>query len=183
VLSSNARQYYYSERVRQEILEKKREAERRAELEKIKKEEAKALAAKRDRRKIMAVILVCFALAFAFTYLEANIVACGYELNNTKAEIADVNNQIDRIKLKIEDSYSLASIEDYAINTLGMVYPDSSSVAYMQFDEINPVVAETEAESEEPVATISVDEESGFFREIYHMVADFFNGSAHAAEK
>ena len=88
MITSNARQYYKSYRAEQELLEKKREEERLAELERIKKEQAKAKAIRRDRQRITACVLFCFLLAFSFTFLEAKIVDCGYATIAPKRRLA-----------------------------------------------------------------------------------------------
>ena len=185
MITSNARQYYKSYRAEQELLEKKREEERLAELERIKKEQAKAKAIRRDRQRITACVLFCFLLAFSFTFLEAKIVDCGYAINSAKEEISDIQDQSDRLRLEIEDLCSLARIEEYAINNLGMVYPDATDIAYVQFTPIESLtVAESTAE-EEPVASVVVHEEegqSGFLQSLYALVSGHFFEGAKAAE-
>ena len=122
---------------RMQSIEELRERERQYQLKVIRKEKKKAHNLRHDRIWVSGVVMLCFCMAICFTALEAKIASCDYQINNLKGQINSVENQRDRLALEIEDLKSLSRVEEYAIANLGMIYPDSNDITYMDFSGIS----------------------------------------------
>ncbi len=120
-----------------EQVEQVREAQRVQQLALLKKKKQQARIMWKDRFICISVAAIILALAFCFSLLEAAINLCGQEITDTKAQVADIHNQCDRLELEIEDLRSLSRIEEYATANLGMVYPEDGKVTYLRFEGLS----------------------------------------------
>lgn len=134
--------------------EKLREEDRLEKLKKHKKKTAKAKALFKERASAIMISLCVFAMALIFCILEAKIGICGYTIIETKSEIEAVQNRTKRLELEIADLASLSRVEEYARVKLGMVYPDTTKIAYIDYKPLEVATSLDRAEEEEGPVTI-----------------------------
>lgn len=77
------------------------------------------------------IAILIFASAFVYMAFEARIGEAGREINLLHSQIRTVENQNLNIQLQISSYRSLGRIESYAMNYLGMVFPDIREVRYL----------------------------------------------------
>ncbi|MEG1998126.1 MAG: hypothetical protein RR051_06750, partial [Clostridiales bacterium] len=87
---------------------------------------------RRDKINLMIAAACLFIFAFGYLYLAAQIGLSSKEISNLKADIEQINNDTARAELAYGELNSLARIEQYAIDNLGMVYPDGNSIYYLK---------------------------------------------------
>ena len=107
-------------------IEEAREAVRQQELYILEKKEGRAKALKKDKKIVIAAVIVCFLAAFGYIFSEAVISDLGHQVVTLKEEINTVQNQNDRLGLEINQLQNMARIEEYAKLNLAMIYPEQS---------------------------------------------------------
>jgi cell division protein FtsL len=105
---------------------------RRKRLELLKPGQEQRLAKRRWEAVPFALLVVLvFAVAFAYMCLDAKIGMSGREINDLEAQIKETQTLSRRTELEIGTLSSLARIESYAKLHLNMVYPDIGAVQYL----------------------------------------------------
>lgn len=161
-----------------------REKERNQQLYILKKERAKAHVLRHDKIIIAGIVISAFLLAFIFISIEAKITAYGYQVTELKEQIADIENQCDRLDLEIASLNSLSRIENYALTKLDMIYPEINSITYLEVG--GPIaVAESSGNNENNVPAQSAAEDNSehpFWTAIGNLFSQYFDRGASALE-
>lgn len=80
--------------------------------------------------KTLLLVITTVILLLAYTAITAKVTMYGYEINNTKVAIAEVENTNSQLIIEVESLSAPARIEAYATTELGMVVPDESTIIY-----------------------------------------------------
>jgi len=169
-------------------IEEEREVVRQQELYILEKKQGRAKALKKNKKMVIAVVIVCFLAAFGYIFSEAIISDLGYQVVTLKDEINTVQNQNDRLSLEINKLQSMARIEEYATVNLAMIYPEQDNTTYMPIS-VAALIDETQhlsVESEESGLTVTVKEGifvNGFLASVSDLIGRYFNREALAADK
>lgn len=102
--------------------------------------EIELLPGKEQRRPISAAVLlrsvlllvVAGVLLVSTVWMSAKATEIKYSINRTNNEIRLLENEINTINIKIQSSNGIESVEEYAIDKLGMRYPNSSQCIYIE---------------------------------------------------
>ncbi|MCL2678260.1 MAG: hypothetical protein FWE85_04315 [Clostridiales bacterium] len=134
-------------------IESIRAKERQLQWKVLERKKNKTVALRRDRAAMLASVLVIFALAFCYTFMETRIFNCGLEINRLNAEAAAIEKENDRQSLNVISLASLERIEPYARLNLGMVFPDQKDIAYVRYSGYVSVAALAQEEEVLPVVS------------------------------
>jgi cell division protein FtsL len=105
--------------------------EQKENLKVLKKRSKKTTAAQNGRAFIACVTACALILCFSLVAVEAKLGKVGYEINEVKTQITELEAQCEVADLEIEQMKSLERIESYAKNNLGMVSIESSDIIYL----------------------------------------------------
>ncbi|MCQ2547530.1 MAG: cell division protein FtsL [Clostridia bacterium] len=89
----------------------------------------------RDKKLVLGAVVLAFIvllLVIATSVLSAQI---KYENNEIIAANEELQKDIDNLKIKIDKSKNLKTIEEYAKKNLDMDYAESSQYVYMEKDK------------------------------------------------
>ncbi len=78
-----------------------------------------------DRRKVMILILVVGMICIGAIVASAYAASIAYSNNQLKNEITMLQGEVDALSIKIESASNVQTIEQKAIDKLGMVYPSA----------------------------------------------------------
>lgn len=84
--------------------------------------------------KIVAVMALIGIIAIGIVLLGARATQLQYNINTLERENIELENQITMLGIQIDSTVSFESIEDYAVNKLGMKYPNQKQVIYIAED-------------------------------------------------
>lgn len=98
--------------------------------------------------KVVLAVIAIFAVALLYTATEAKITSYGYEINQLKQSIEEVENTNAQYRLEIEQLSSPERLSEYAAQNLSMVQPDGSNIKY--------VAMNTKTMASQPAMTASV---------------------------
>ena len=169
-------------------IEEEREVLRQQELYILEKKEDRAKIHKKDKKIVIAAVIVCFLAAFGYIFSEAIISDLGYQVVNLKDEINTVQNKNDRISLEINQLQSMARLEEYATVNLAMIYPEQGKTTYMPIS-VAALTVEAQPQSaadEVSGLTVTVKENlfvNSFLASVSDLFGRYFNKEALAAEK
>ncbi|MDD2220344.1 MAG: cell division protein FtsL [Clostridia bacterium] len=169
-------------------IEEAREAVRQQELYILEKKEGRAKALKKDKKIVIAAVIVCFLAAFGYIFSEAVISDLGHQVVTLKEEINTVQNQNDRLGLEINQLQNMARIEEYAKLNLAMIYPEQSNTTYMPIAvaELTNETTPPSANNEKSGLTVTVKDNlfvNGFLASVTDLFDRYFNKEALAAVK
>jgi cell division protein FtsB len=101
--------------------------------ERLKRENAKAVARRQIKSLVVAFVLVAFfALTFGtIIYRNALVNEAKYDIFNLKAEIKSLNAQVEELGAAIENQTELSYVEQVAKESLNMQYPTKSQIVYI----------------------------------------------------
>lgn len=113
------------------------------------KEQKKTAQKNRKKRKIgtgtatvFMIIFVCSVFVLR-VYERSCIINLDTEIRALESRYEQSVKYNDDLQAKLLVSGSLNEIEDYAVNKLGMVMPQSSSVAYVNYNRNDPGIVDT----------------------------------------
>ena len=136
-----------------------------------------------DIVKIVVGVSAIFIYLLGVTFMSAKIYSAGVEINSLQSQIAETEEMIARAELEIGELASLERIETYALENLGMVYPASDDIYFLdeqsslriaQGQQELAIVASAEEEA--------VAEEQSLWQSIVDGFTSFLTGTANAAE-
>lgn len=104
----------------------------------------------------LLLALVIFSAAFAYVFLNGQIHVAAREVTRLEAQIAEIENNSKRTELAIGELGSLAQVEEYATSHLGMVYPELTSIQYLD-QQVSYQIA-TDLAALAPAETIQPEE-------------------------
>lgn len=84
------------------------------------------------RKSLFKFLILLFAFAFVIIWLHYQLAAKGYEINQLKAEIKELQNENQMLSLKKEELADLKRIEEVATKELGMSYPDQDQLQVIE---------------------------------------------------
>lgn len=84
--------------------------------------------------KIVTVMVIVGAILIGMVLLRARATQLQYEINNLQRSNLDLENQITMLNIEIDSTVSFESVEEYAVNKLGMRYPNQNQVVYISED-------------------------------------------------
>lgn len=90
---------------------------------------------KRDRAKLLMLILLIGVLCVAGVVSTAYATQIKYNLNEIAKDNKIIQGEIDNMNVIIQAENNVATIEDKAINQLGMVYPSYDQTVYISQDK------------------------------------------------
>ena len=136
-----------------------------------------------DIVKIVVGVSAIFIYLLGVTFMSAKIYSAGVEINSLQSQIAETEEMIARAELEISELASLERIETYALENLGMVYPASDDIYFLD-EQSSLRIAQGQQElaiaasaEEEAVA-----EEQSLWQSIVDGFTSFLTGTANAAE-
>ena len=131
--------------------------------------------------RLMAVsaIGLIFLTGLFFITTQAIITNRSDKIIQTKAEILDLQNSNERLKLKIAEMKSMNRIEQIARNQLGMVSPQTESIEYIAFAD--PAVAGPPAAAAASPAAAAKDVKPSILQNISRLVSHYLLGVTPAA--
>lgn len=100
-----------------------------------KKTQVKRKSAINFQLMVVSAIGLVFLTGLFFIMTQAIITNRSDKITQTKAEILDLQNANDRLKLKIAELKSMNRIELIARNQLGMVSPQTGSIEYIAMSD------------------------------------------------
>jgi len=80
-------------------------------------------ASAKDRKRVLATIVVCAMICLGLIVSAAYGAAINYSNNQMKNENKALSGEVDSLKVEIQSANNVASIEKKAKSKLGMVYP------------------------------------------------------------
>ena len=78
------------------------------------------------------LLLVAGALLVGTVWMSAKATQIKYSINRTNNEIRLLENEINTLNIKIQSSNGIESVEEYAIEKLGMRYPKENQCIYIE---------------------------------------------------
>lgn len=84
--------------------------------------------------KLIALMILLGVILLGIVLLGARATQLQYNINKINKENLDLENQITMLGIEIESAVSFESVEDYAVNNLGMKYPNQKQVIYIAED-------------------------------------------------
>lgn len=93
----------------------------------------------KDKARLILLTLFMGLLCFSLIVTAAYSAQVKYRINGLLAESDQVQGEIENLTVAIKSATNIATIEEKAINELGMVYPTTDQIAYLEKDgaEIN----------------------------------------------
>ena len=103
-------------------------------LAEYKREKATAKKTRKSRAVFMGKVFFVFVLACILVYRHTSLLEINQEIGDLQSQYADINTENEAIQSNIDQMIELGNLEDYAINNLGMVKPDSSQIFYVDMN-------------------------------------------------
>ncbi len=122
---NNYATYNYDEMMHKDIVYKSKKINDKNEIKKIKASIINRLFA------ALMIIMVFGSMAYLLIrYAEINEIK--YKNFELKQEIESISIQVEELKYRIDSTMSLNNIENYAVNKLGMQYPQDYQIVYIE---------------------------------------------------
>lgn len=100
---------------------------------------AKAGITSKDKFRLLLLTVFAGALCIGLIITTAYAATIKYEINATIRENNTIIGEIENLNVKIKSATSIQTIEEKAINELGMVQPLPSQVVYVQGAAAEPM--------------------------------------------
>lgn len=120
-----------------------------------------------NRVKPVLAILVCFAMVCFYFTLYARSIMASHQLSILNNQLEQEIKNTEYLKTQLIASYDMREIEDIAINQLGMQYPESYQIVYVDLP-----VEESDAEDTK-VALVEKTDRDG--KNVENIVKRFYN--------
>ena len=126
----------------------------------------RANARRADGVKLGLAVVAVLVYMLSLTFVSARITAAGAEINSINEAIADLENDAALADMTIGEKSALERVEAYAINELGMVYPDPGATYFLSEQSSQAIAAgrlalASAAAAEEEEAMATEEESSG----------------------
>jgi len=129
----------------------------------IKKE--KALENKKAKAKLIIYMLIIFAAFFVITYRNSQIDESFMKVKSMQAELALLQKENEQLKVSIENSFNLSTIEQQAKELLGMQKLEDSQKEYISLPKKDFV---------EPVSEKIIIEEDNWYQKLLKMITNLW---------
>jgi cell division protein FtsB len=90
------------------------------------------------KKNMLALVIVLGAAFFLFVFMSAYCASIQANINNTNAQVAGIQSEIDALNVELEKSKNIAYITNRAENELGMIYPGESQIIYVDDTAAEP---------------------------------------------
>jgi len=90
--------------------------------------------------KIISVTVVLFCMISSLIYCRVTIDNIGREITAVETAISEAKSEEVRLQTQLDSMISLDKVEDYAVNTLGMVKLENYKITYFTFCDEDAVV-------------------------------------------
>ncbi len=134
-------------------LEKQRELEKKIAIKK------KNNARRRSRFTIVSTAIVGFTLALTVLFGYSSISNMKVELSKLESNRINLENEIEHLEINLEEIKSVIDIEGTAILKLGMDYPKSDQIVYIDVNKVDGNIAK---------------ENKGLFKSIFNSIQSLF---------
>lgn len=88
-----------------------------------------------DKRKLLSFIIMIGILGVIILSIHAYCSIIKHDINKINSETAAIQTEIENIQVNIEKARNINTIEQKALNELGMIYPTSDQFVYITGDE------------------------------------------------
>lgn len=120
---------------------------------------------RKKQRKIIAYVVLGFAVLFAISYRNAQIDENFEKVQDYKKELAAVEKENSQLELAIESSLNLSNVEQQAKELLGMQKLTNQQIVYVNLEKDDHI--ETAAES------VNIEDET-FLNKVINTVKSLF---------
>ena len=121
------------------------------------------MAERKKKRKIIAYMAVIFAAFFVITYRNSQIDESFMQVKSMQSELALLQKENEQLKVGIENSLNLATIEQQAKELLGMQKLDDSQKEYITLPKEDFI---------EPVSEKIIIQEENWFQKLLKIVTN-----------
>lgn len=136
--------------------------------QKMKKENSQKQAKRQLKRKVKLVagIAISFAILFGISYQNSLITESFNEKEALKDDLAAIEKENEQLKINIEKSLNLNTVEQSAKEMLGMQKLDNSQKVYVSLPKQDYI--------EVPTEEIVTEEETNFIQKIIQNITNLF---------
>ena len=85
----------------------------------------------RDKARLLFMAVIAGVLCVALVISSAYAAGVKYKINRTIQANSDLEGEIENLNVKIKSAASIATVEERALNELGMVYPSADQYVYI----------------------------------------------------
>ncbi len=97
----------------------------------VRKEAAAPVISARDRRRALICVLLAGIVCVGVIIATAYAASIKNDMNAIIRENAEITSQIEDLTVQLKNATAIQTIEDKAINELGMIYPTSDQCVYL----------------------------------------------------
>lgn len=95
------------------------------------KQESASKAAQRDQRLAFATLIIAGLVFLGVILVSAYCTSIKYDISAMNKETLAIQEDIDQLKVKIEDGTNIGTIEKRALKELDMIYPTAEQFVYI----------------------------------------------------
>lgn len=104
---------------------------------KAKAEVVTSAAIARDRKLAVITVVVVGLVLLGIIFVSAYCATIKYDINKTNKEAIALQEEIDYLKVEIENGTNIGTIEEKALKELGMIYPTADQFEYLEAKTTN----------------------------------------------
>ncbi len=93
---------------------------------------------------VRSIMVIAFISLLTLTRF-ASMIRLTYDIREVKADIKKVQEENENTRVQMAKMSSIKSIEDTAINKLGMIIPDKGQIVYMEVEPLTALTEKSEA--------------------------------------
>ena len=125
----------------------------------------KEMAERKKKRKIIVYMGIIFVAFFIITYRNSQIDESFMQVKSMQSELALLQKENEQLKVSIENSFNLSTIEQQAKELLGMQKLDDSQKEYIALPKENFI---------EPVSEKIIIQEDNWFQKILKIITNIW---------
>lgn len=100
--------------------------------------ENKHIETQKEVNVFVPIVIVGTAVAAALMVLllltQSQLSQISFEISALEQELMELETQYEKLRISHARAYSLDRIEDYAVNELGMIHPNTDQIRYIDID-------------------------------------------------
>ena len=125
----------------------------------------KEMAERKKKRKIIVYMGIIFVAFFIITYRNSQIDESFMQVKSMQSELALLQKENEQLKVNIENSFNLSTIEQQAKELLGMQKLDDSQKEYISLPKENFI---------EPVSEKIIIQEDNWFQKVLKIITNIW---------
>lgn len=125
----------------------------------------KEMAERKKKRKIIVYMGIIFVAFFIITYRNSQIDESFMQVKSMQSELALLQKENEQLKVSIENSFNLSTIEQQAKELLGMQKLDDSQKEYISLPKENFI---------EPVSEKIIIQEDNWFQKVLKIITNIW---------